>query len=73
MLRGEEWNALMNMVKARVTVPDPALGYQEYERLSQIAWFSHKYFPTLPTLQPSKFLSSFALDNVSSADTILDS
>ena len=60
-LHGEEWNAMMNMLKERLKGKEE-LESRDYERLTQVVWFSRNYFPTLSHTSASAFISAFHLD-----------
>ena len=61
-LHGEEWRALLSMLQTRLSSPGQ-LTFRDYERLTQVLWFNRSYFPTLPKLTATQFLSAFQLDS----------
>lgn len=70
-LHGEEWRAMLSMLREGLK-PPAKLTFRDYERLTQVAWFNRNYFPTLPKVSASQFLSAFQLDS-DSLDVKLDS
>ena len=61
-LHGEEWRALVHILESRLQTDQGTLTLSDYDRLTQVAWFSRKYFPTYPPLPVGNYRKAFQMD-----------